>query len=54
VAPYRESDPLYVEWNGHVGRWDDVRVHSTVQFLEQEETHPLRVRARGTIPRGPV
>jgi hypothetical protein len=51
TAPHEDSEPLYVEWNGHVGRWDDARVHSSVEFLRHEETQPLRVRPRGTLPR---
>lgn len=52
LAAYR--DPLYLEWNGHIGRWDDERVHDSMEFIRQEETHPLRIRARGTIPREPA
>jgi len=49
LATYRNTEPLYVEWNCHLSDWDAERVQSSLGFLVEDTTQPhLRTRPRAT------
>ena len=54
LAPYRDSEALYLEWNPHASKWDDTRAHDCIELLVDDPTKPLRTRPRATGPQEPT